>query len=182
MKDKGYTVEYVPPMDNLTILQEFFGQIQEKLAANFPGDIAGPPTQNVTKSNDTYYYKILLKNDIGEILFRYDDYMSDFHSFEEYMHSNSSDWGRLDIEIKIKCSLLENSLFKYEIRTIEKNEIQDVSYQKGENYGEIVASRAGGIYLLNPNEDEINSIYNGIIDLWNQIKRVMTASSRLMGN
>lgn len=180
MNDKGYTVEYVPPKDNRVILLNFFRKSQEKLAVTLNGEISTSQLQEVTERRYSYYYKILLKDEKGEILFRYDDYIPNFESFEDYMHSGSSDRGRLEVDIIMRIPQGEEKAYAQALKKAEEIGLSDVKYWKRIDYSELSVRESGGIYLLSPNEEDVNKIYNAVIQLWFQIKQLMDEASKLL--
>lgn len=172
MKDKGYTVEYVPPRDNAAIFQRLFAGVRAKLAADPSGPMIDDAPGNFKEEDNSYYYAIPLKDDKGRISFAYDDYTADME-FEEFMHTGAADRGRISIDIKIHVPQSEEQLYEQELKRLDKEKIPDARFERGKSGGVISASIAYGDYIVNPDENDVNILYKQTTDLWSQIKLVI---------
>ena len=182
MEEKGYTVEYIAPQDNRAILQDLFDKVLDRLASGLPGGASLGPAGKVTERKDSYSCKTYLEDERGYISFSYDDYIPDFDSFEEYMHSGSADRGRLYIDILLDVPAGEDSIYKEAFRRIDEKERAELSYRGGKGHGEISASRSIGIYLLSPDENDVDFIYDSVMDLWKRIRHLTDEAARLKSN
>lgn len=175
MADKGFKVEYVPPQDNCAILQGLFEMVRERLYGALPEGIIDPAPLKVTQEKDAYYCKLVLKDGKGEISFVYDDYIPEFDSFEEYLHSGSGDRGSLDIASKVFVPLSESEMYKSALQQLGDTMPPNVDYRIRKDHGEINAHRSIGICLLSWDERDVEFIYESALQLWNQIIIVMDA-------